>query len=312
MKKIITVTLNPAFDLHCRAVSFEARRENYITPLSRDAGGKGINISRALHSLGIDSIAFTVLGKDNGEVFERLLREDGIRYIPFYTEGGIRENITVHTEGDSETRISLDNFSLSETVLDKLYCAISSESDSDTVISFSGRVPRGITKEKITDFLNGLSSSGAKLVIDSNSFNLCELAKINPYFIKPNKEEISALLGREVTSREDALSVARELVGDKIAQRVMISLGEMGSVYASEKVSATVSVPEISPVSTIGAGDSAVAGYIAATAQGLGEADRLRLSAAYGCAACLTEGTRPPKPCDIWALYEKIKVDFKE
>lgn len=310
MKKIITVTLNPAFDLHCTAESFEARHENYVIPISSEAGGKGVNISRALRSGGIDSLAFVVIGKDNGERFERLLTADGIKYLPFYTEGSIRENVTVHTKGDTETRISLDSFSLSEEVFRDLFEALSGEASADTLISFSGRIPKGIPKRKVIEALRGLKEGGAGLIIDSNSLDLSDLREIKPYLIKPNSEEISALIGREISSPEDALEVARELVARNISERVMISLGASGAVYASGTLSATVSVPKISPVSTIGAGDSTVAGYLAATLSGFADADRLRLSSAYGCAACLTEGTRPPKKELISELYEKIKVDI--
>ena len=234
MKKVITVTLNPAFDLHCASESFEARRENYVTPLSSEAGGKGVNISRALLVSGIESLAFVVLGRDNGERFERLLEIDGIKYIPFYTDGSIRENITVHTVNDTETRISLDSFALSEATFKQLCEGLSKVADSETVISLSGRIPRGISKEKIIDFLKELTKLGAKLVIDSNSFSASDLARIRPYLIKPNAEEITALVGREVGTASDALSIARELVANNTAERVMISLGASGAVYASD------------------------------------------------------------------------------
>lgn len=308
MKKIITITLNPAFDLHYRMDKFEAKKENYVTSLLCDAGGKGINISRALLVNGIDSCAYVILGRDNGERFERLLKADNMNCVVLYADGSVRENITIHPENDKETRISLDNFSISQKELDSLCEMLLKAIDADTLISFSGRMPRGVEKSAVIDFLKKLEGAGAKIAVDSNSFGFEDLGLIRPWFIKPNEQEISTLLGRPVSSREDAVKVAKELVDMGVAEEVMISLGALGSVFAAKNAAYTVSVPEIRPLSTIGAGDSTVAGYMAGTAEGRSIPECLRLAAAFGSAACLTEGTRPPKPEDIASLYEKVTV----
>lgn len=308
MKKIITITLNPAFDLHYGMDKFEAKKENYVTSLLCDAGGKGINISRALLVNGIDSCAYVILGRDNGERFERLLKADNMNCVALYADGSVRENITIHPENDKETRISLDNFSISQKELDSLCEMLLKAIDADTLISFSGRIPRGVEKSAVIDFLKKLEGAGAKIAVDSNSFGFEDLGLIRPWFIKPNEQEISTLLGRPVSSREDAVKVAKELVDMGVAEEVMISLGALGSVFAAKNAAYTVSVPEIRPLSTIGAGDSTVAGYMAGAAEGRSIPECLRLAAAFGSAACLTEGTRPPKPEDIASLYEKVTV----
>lgn len=308
MKKIITITLNPAFDLHYRMDKFEAKKENYVTSLLCDAGGKGINISRALLVNGIDSCAYVILGRDNGERFERLLKADNMNCVALYADGSVRENITIHPENDKETRISLDNFSISQKELDSLCEMLLKAIDADTLISFSGRIPRGVEKSAVIDFLKKLEGAGAKIAVDSNSFGFEDLGLIRPWFIKPNEQEISTLLGRPVSSREDAVKVAKELVDMGAAEEVMISLGALGSVFAAKNAAYTVSVPEIRPLSTIGAGDSTVAGYMAGTAEGRSIPECLRLAAAFGSAACLTEGTRPPKPEDVASLYQKVIV----
>ena len=308
MKKIITITLNPAFDLHYGMDKFEAKKENYVRSLSCDAGGKGINISRALLVNGIHNCAYVILGRDNGDRFEKLLKADDMKYVALYTDGSVRENITIHPDNDKETRISLDNFSISDKELDALCEMLLREIDADTLISFSGRIPKGVEKSAVIDFLKKLANTGAKIAIDSNSFSFDDLNVLHPWFIKPNEQEISTLLGRPVTTHEDAIGVAKDLVAMGVSEEVMISLGALGAVFATKDVAFTVSVPNIRPLSTIGAGDSTVAGYIAGTAEGRSIPDCLKLSAAFGNAACLSEGTRPPKSDDVASLYEKIVV----
>lgn len=309
MKKIVTVTLNPAFDLHYGMESFEAGKENYVSDVTCDAGGKGINSSRALVSDGVENVAYVILGRENGDRFERLLKADGLNYVPLRIDGSIRENVTIHPKSGKETRISLDKFSITEAELDALCGMLLQVVDGDTLISFSGRLPKGVEKSAVMTFLKKLESAGAKIAVDSNSFTFDDLALIKPWFIKPNEEEISKMFGREITTPDEALVVARELVARGIADEVMISLGGLGSVWADATDGFTVCVPRIeNPVSTIGAGDSTVAGYIAATAKGLSKCERLKLAAAYGSAACLTEGTRPPRKEDIAALVDKVTV----
>ena len=108
--KIITLTLNPAFDIHCYTENFKPYHENLAKITDRDASGKGVNISRALKATGVDSLAFLVLGDENADSFERGLKADGLNYRAVTVSGRIRENITLHTEGADETRISFAGF----------------------------------------------------------------------------------------------------------------------------------------------------------------------------------------------------------
>ena len=308
MKKIITITLNPAFDLHYGLERFEAEKENYVNTVICDAGGKGINISRALKFNGVENTAYVILGKENAAQFEQNMREDGVNYIPVYTEGRIRENITLHPVCAKETRISLDNFSINSDILNELYAKLEGELDADTLVSFSGRIPKGVSKDEVIGFLKNIIAKGAKVAVDSNSLTPEDLMKIRPWFIKPNEQEIAAFLGREIKNPRDAVSVASELVERGLSEEVMISLGKDGSAWSDGKRSAVVSVPDITVLSTIGAGDSTVAGYIAATAKGDEPLDALRLACSFGTAACMTEGTRPPRLEDVEKIFKDTSV----
>ncbi len=311
MKKIITITLNPAFDLHYYMDKFEAKKENYVTTAACDAGGKGVNISRALTVNGIENTAYVIFGKENAAQFESELEKDGIKFVPLYTEGRIRENITIHPVADKETRISLDNFSVTPALLGELQAMLIGAIDKDTLVSFSGRIPKGVTKEEVIDFLISLKATGAKLAVDSNSLTPEDLIKIRPWFIKPNEQEIAAFVGKELDEPEVAVKVAAELVERGLAQEVMISMGARGSVWSDGKKKAIVNAPDKGkPLSTIGAGDSTVAGYMAATARGAESEEALKTAASFGSAACYTEGTRPPMPDCVSELYAMAEVRF--
>ncbi len=309
MKQIKTVTLNPAFDLHYYMESFEAKKENYVQSVVCDAGGKGVNISRALTVNGTYNTAYLILGDENGAAFEAQLRRDGLNFVPLYTEGRIRENVTLHPANDKETRISLDTFSVSPKMLERMGEALHQGTNEDCLLAFAGRLPRGIEKAQAIEFLKAQIKAGAKVIVDSNSLSPEDLQQIRPWFIKPNEQEITAFLGRSVTDAADAAHAAKELVEKGVAEEVMISLGGDGAVWSNGERMLILNVPKLEhPASTIGAGDSTLAGLLAAVARGADAKEALCNAVAYGTAACMTAGTLPPRPEDVATVLAQVSV----
>ena len=115
--KIITLTLNPAFDVHCFCDNFKPYHESIAKITSKEAGGKGVNISRALTVNGIENLAVVIVGKENGEEFCKTLEKDGLTVGAVWTNGRIRENITLHESQNRETRISFDGFVCEKSIL---------------------------------------------------------------------------------------------------------------------------------------------------------------------------------------------------
>ena len=305
--KIITLTLNPAFDVHCRADELALYRENLVEITSRNAGGKGVNISRALAAGEIESRALVVLGDENGDTFLKSLYECGLDVLRIDVRGRIRENITIHGCG-GETRISFSGFSADGGLLSRVLSVLEEEAEDGFVVTFTGRVPDGIEASFVKEFLLRLKSLGARLVIDSKSVSLSDIVEIKPWLIKPNREEISQYLGREIFSFGEIRKSAEELHCAGV-ENVMVSLGEKGAMLVSREGSFIAVPKEISPLSTIGAGDSTVAGFMAASCLGRPAAECLKMAVAYGTAACLTEGTLPPRGEDIPVVLSEIKLE---
>jgi 1-phosphofructokinase/6-phosphofructokinase 2 len=307
MKGIKTVTVCPAFDLHYRLDRFEVGRENSVTSAVKNAGGKGINTSRSLTVNGVVNTAYVFLGKQNSEAFEDELKKESISYVPFYSEGRIRENITLHHGG--ETRISLEGFTPDGDMLSALEARMLADGVEDSFVSFAGRIPKGLSVASVKAFLKQLKAAGAKLILDSQSFLPMELREIGPYLIKPNEQEIGELYGRESGSLETAAKSARDLARAGISEQVMISLGARGAVWSDGDRCLAVRVPSLTgPISTIGAGDSVIAGYLAGCAAQYDIEKTLALAAAYGTAACMREGTLPPLPRDVRSTLQNTLV----
>ena len=305
--KIITLTLNPAFDTHCQTDTLMLHHENFASITASHAGGKGINLSRALAVNGTDHVTVVVVGEENSESFLRPLQKAGLRLRTISVPGRIRENLTIHTGCGQETRISFGGFPAPHDLLPQLKELLQCEIEDDTILTVTGRNTEGLSKEEIKNYLKKLSHKGVRLVIDSRSFNLNDLTELKPWLIKPNQEEISQYLGRSVQDFEQVRSAAQELHTQGIAN-VMVSLGPQGALLVCKEGTMIAVPPEINARSTIGAGDSSIAGFLSAAIKGYSAEESLKTAVAYGTAACLTDGSLPPLPSDIAAIEAKIKT----
>lgn len=304
--RIITITLNPAFDVHCSAKELTLYHENFVTTTAVDAGGKGINLSRALLANGIQSQVVVVVGRENAAPYETALLEQGLQLVPIVTDGRIRENITIHEADRPETRVSFNGFSCSAEILREITRRIG-QVDENTVIAFTGSAPAGIDGDQILDFLEAFRRSGAKIVIDSRSIPFQKLLAFRPWLIKPNQDEAAIFSGRKVTGPEDAVAVAGAFHRAGIAN-VLLTLGGDGAVLACDEGIFRATVPAVEAKSTIGAGDSTIAGFIAGTMQGLQTAERLKRAVAYGTAACMQAGTLPPHKADVERIEQGVVI----
>ena len=307
--RIYTLTLNPAYDVHAACDDFAAGYENLAKILSREAGGKGVNISRALQENQIPNTAVIVLGKENAADFLNDLNKAGMECILLEKEGRIRENLTLHCENGPETRISFSGFSVDDSILAQVDNAI--KVDDETIITFTGRVASGMTMDAVKAFLKRVQDRGAKIVLDSKSFGLEDIYEVRPWLIKPNQEEITEYFGCLVETVSQGVEKAAVMAARGV-ENVMISLGEQGAILVSDGICYCAVPPKIEAVSTIGAGDSTIAGFVAATILGAKPSERLKNAVAFGTAACLTAGTLPPRQEDIQCIYKQVTIRCME
>ena len=301
--KIYTLTLNPAYDVHAFARSLALNCENLAEIESREAGGKGVNISRALCNGQIPNTAIIVLGKENGDEFKKAISK--MDHVLLEKEGRIRENLTFHHENGTETRISFSGFAVDDGILREVLDNI--VIGKDTIVTFTGRIPSGVSKEKAKEFLKTLQDMGARIVLDSKSFTIEDIFEIKPWLIKPNQEEISEYLGCEIKTLSEVLEKAAVFTEHGITN-TMVTLGDKGAALLTKDNAYIATGPAISAISTIGAGDSTIAGFLAGSYAGYDAIECLKIAVSYGTAACLTSGTLPPEKKDIKKNYAQICV----
>ena len=308
MMNILTITLNPAFDLHYYIDTYRPYCESYAKGFEINVGGKGVNISRALLAENTESTAYVLVGRDNCEGYIASLQSEGIPSVPILIDGRIRENLTIHEEGKFETRISLDTFTASDKILDALYSEIKHSVDEDTIIAYSGRVPKGISPEKMIAFFRNLKALGARISLDSNTFTLEQIGQITPWLVKLNSQEADNLAPH--SGHGDSRYALLYQLSEFGVSHIVISNGAEPALYSGE-FDCELLPPVINAVSTIGSGDSLVAGFISAHARGESMESTLKNAIAYATASCLRPGTLPPLKKDIERLLPQVGLTFK-
>jgi fructose-1-phosphate kinase PfkB-like protein len=165
----------------------------------------------------------------------------------------------------------------------------------------------GVDIEKLKDYLISLRQDGVRIILDSRSLSISDIEEIEPWLIKPNAEEVSHYLNRDIRDISSAISAVKELSRFGSAN-VIISLGEFGAVLSANGRILTADTPKIDAISTIGAGDSMIAGFISAEKEEKDIGECFRYAVAFGTAACLSEGSTPPEKSKILSLLNEIQI----
>ena len=176
-----------------------------------------------------------------------------------------------------------------------------------TFVSFTGSIPKGISATAVLTMLENLKKQGAKIVIDSRSVSLEQLKAFKPWLIKPNKDEAKHYTGIELNDIEEVANFAKELYANGV-KNAMISLGGNGAVLACEQGVLYAKTPKIEVRSTIGAGDSTLAGFMASISKGFSVENALKQAMAFGVSACMQEGTLPPVSSDIEQIKQQVEI----
>jgi 1-phosphofructokinase family hexose kinase len=304
--KIVTITLNPAIDLHIAMEKLIIGEDNSANITARHSGGKGVNLSRALHVNGVKNTCYMVLGEQNADEFIAPLVKLGMEFEYDTTTGCIRENINLHF-GKRETVIATSGPKLDCELLSRVRKRLEGLVDKDTAVAFTGRISEGTDKAAIIDMLTSLKGQGAKLILDSKSIDKDDIEILKPYLIKPNESEAEELVGIKVDTVKKA-ALAAEKIRELGVEKVMVSLGSEGLLFMSDEGVFHAVCEKIDPLSTVGAGDSTIAGFLKAKALGLPDEMATAHAAAFGTAACLCAGTEPPSRKNVERMLETVKI----
>lgn len=303
---IVTLTANPSLD---RTITLEsALRPGEVQSAAsarEDAGGKGINVARVIAAAGVDVVAVLPLALD--DPFDVALRGAGMtaRRVPIH--GHVRANLTITDPAGVTTKLNLPGATLDGEDRAAVIDAVVAASAGARWLVLAGSLPPGAGASFYVDVIAAVRAAhgdrAPRIAVDTSGKALTQVVvSAAPDLIKPNDEELAELAGAELDGEGDLademLRVARTLVPERV-HAALVTLGPHGAVLITADGAWHAAAPRIQVASTVGAGDSSLAGYLLAEVEGASPEDRLRRSVRYGAAAASLPGTQAPTPQDL-------------
>lgn len=305
---IYTITLNPALDYVMQlSTPLKMGETNRAAGLPLQCGGKGINVSLILKELDVPSVALGFAAGQTGEWLTAMLAEKGLKQdMIFLTHGQTRINVKL--KGAQETEINGTGPEISQRALQQLAQKLERLQPGDILV-LAGSIPAGVSTDVYCRLMEPLTVRGVQCVVDTTGQALLDTLHGHPLLIKPNKSELAELCGYPLPDDAAIVAAASELQ-KRGARNVLVSLGADGALLLDE--TGTVhQTPAVGgkPVNTVGAGDSMVAGFLAALHYGKSYAVALQLGSAAGGATACSAGLA--KKQEILALLETIQSTEK-
>lgn len=307
MPIIATVTLNPALDEAVSLERFNLGGTNRSALDALDPGGKGLNASRVIARMGRETIALGFTGGVTGIWLREKLDAEGLPHAFDEVAEATRLNVMIYERTDGRrTRLYLPGPHVSIERIGALKMRLEQAPPGGYVV-FGGSLPPGLPPETYRDLVRWLAQRGVHSIVDTSGAALARVLEAMPALIKPNVEEASDVLGRALASDEEILTAAYELQV-RGAQRVVISQGAAGAIGVGPDGSWKAIPPKIEPCSTVGSGDSMVAGLAIALNEGGDLKEGLMLGTATGAATAMIAGTKLCRRADVDRLLAGVQI----
>lgn len=303
---IVTLTVNPAVDKSTHFAGLIAEQKIRCKDPLFDAGGGGINVSKAISRLRGSSLAVFTSGGPVGEMLKDLVTKEKIDFEAIETQAATRENfIAVDDNTNSQYRFGFDGDVLTDSEIEKLLETISNLKPKFLVAS--GSLNEGLSSDFYQKVAEIAKTSNSKLIVDTSGEALKKVLETGAYLIKPNVGELAKLIGVERLETDEVNEAAKKIIADGGAEIVVVSLGPQGAVLVTKDEYEFVPAPNVAKKSTVGAGDSMVGGIVWALSQNKSLKEVIRWGVACGSAATMNEGTQLFKFEDANRLFEWLK-----
>ncbi len=307
--KLLTVTLNPAIDvtLICDEVDFD--KVGRVHTEIREAGGKGVNVSRVGKKFNVDGYCFALMGKENSAEYLNLLRDTAGEFIPAEIEGRIRENLTIRSD-DKCVKLNRMGGVTNSDDLDRLLCDVKSVICAGDMVAVSGSIPVGISEDMLTEFCLKIKEVGGKVLLDTESIGIDNLKKIKPFAIKPNLHEFAKLLSLDTLS-EDIVCAEMLKLNKAGVENILLTLGDKGMKALCDGIFFEAGSISVDVKSNVCAGDSTLAGFAIGIIRGMDIANCIKLACACGTATVMCEGSGVCDEKSALEIMNKIPLKMR-
>lgn len=306
---IVTITMNPSIDISYPLETFKLDTVNRVTNVRKTAGGKGLNVTRVLKQVGDDVTASGLLGGFLGEQIKKDLDLAKIKHSFSRINGETRNCIAVLHEGQ-QTEILESGPVISEAEAQAFLKHFSELVEQASILSFSGSLPAGMPKDFYGEMIAICNAKNKPVVLDCSgeSLKLVLESEHKPLLIKPNTEELSDLLGKEVTDDlNDLKETLQQPLFDGI-EWIVVSMGAKGAFAKHNDTFYKVDIPKIEVVNPVGSGDSTVAGLTSAIASGESDSNILKKANVLGMLNAQEPLTGHVNMENYQLLFDQLKV----
>jgi 1-phosphofructokinase family hexose kinase len=281
MSKVFTLTLNPSLDRFITIPKMEPFKTIRGKLDHEDAGGKGLNVSRVLAKLRIESKLITILGGDIGKEVESILKKENLdcEIIQSVVESRVTNDFK-ELRG-KEFKINEIGGFQSESTQQKVIESVNNYLGPDQIWLLGGTLPVGFDEDFYATLINIIQKEGSRVILDTSGIGLKKGIRANPFMIKPNIHETEQLLGIKINTVTRSKKAVKELL-QKGVSIVIQSMGKAGAVYGCKSVVEHIKAPKVKVKNLVGAGDSSVAGIIYGLVNNMGISDIAKMAVATG------------------------------
>ncbi|GMQ48379.1 1-phosphofructokinase [Vibrio sp. 10N] len=305
--KVVTITLNPALDLTGSLETLNKGSVSLVNQGSLHAAGKGVNVAKVLSDLGAEVTVTGFLGSDNQELFCQLFTEMGALDKFVRVAGSTRINVKLVEQSGDVSDINFPGVEVDTEAIAAFEQTLNELMAEHDYFVFAGSLPRGITPEQCATWIAHLQQNGKRVLFDSSRDALAKGLDSKPWLIKPNDEELSQFVGRHLTTQAQCLEAAESL-SDKGIANIVVSMGAEGVLWLESGEWLQARPPKMSVVSTVGAGDTLVAGLCWGHMQSKPKTELLSFATALSALAVSQVGVGVASVEEVLSLQQKIEL----
>lgn len=307
---IATLTLNPSIDKHLRFERLVPEKKMRCSAIDTDAGGGGINVSKAIRELGGQSIAVYPAGGIAGKQLLQLLQEKCIESCNIPVTNDTRENFNAdELSTGRQYRFVTPGPSITGEELAQVTDAIKALKDISFLVC-SGSLPPGVPSEFLTEISDIAKDKDIRFLLDTSGDPLLAAMKHGAFLVKPNITELKSLTGKDHIEENEVAGMAVELMHTVARIEVMVvSMGAGGAMLVTKDGCKRFRAPMVKKLSTVGAGDSMVAGITWKLEHGSSLEDAVRFGVACGTAATVQTGTQLFRKADAEKYFDQVTAD---
>ncbi|MGC4038592.1 MAG: 1-phosphofructokinase family hexose kinase [Chitinophagaceae bacterium] len=309
MKQIVTITFSPCIDRSATVAKMIPEKKLKCTSPKLEPGGGGINVARVINRFGGNCTAVFPVGGYTGRYLFTMLQQEKVPCHIIETQEETRENVIVFEEQHQQQyRFGMPGVPLADHEWQRLLATLESMTDVDYIVA-SGSLPPGVPEDIYYRIAILANKTGAKLIVDTSGEPLKHALRASVFLIKPNLAELSYIAGKPDLDVGEIPLVAKQVLTEGNCQAIVVSLGKNGAMLVTKTAVKKILSPLVQSVSTVGAGDSMVAGMAFSLSQGESLETAVQFGIACGTAATLTPGTGLCHPEEVIRLLRQMNEE---